>query len=473
MKFTIKSVAVWLLAAVAFVASGAAMATNGYFTHGVGAQSKGMAGTGIGSNAPMGPIMAASNPALAVWQDDDWEIGLSIFSPRRSYTATTSGNLGSFGTFSLGDGSYDSSSEWFPIPYVAKNWILANDNAVSFLFYGRGGMNTDWDDQSQVAYFDPTGQGGVGAPFPGTFGALKGGVDLSQAFLSVSYAGKTSDRFSWGIGPVLAFQVFEANGTASFAGFTKTFADAIAATGQPVPVVNLSNNGHDTSIGWGITAGVWAGLTDTFSVGLAYQSKMSMGEFDDYSDLFAEAGGFDIPSSIKAGASFVANDAVRINFDIEHIAYSDVDSVGNSLTNIFGCFTANPAAFPATDSCLGGPSGAGFGWDDMTVYKLGLDWARDENNSWRFGYSYGEQPIQSVDALFNILAPGVMEQHFTMGWTRKLASGSLLTFSFMYAPEVSVTGPNIFDQTPAAPTTPPQNIELTMDQLEFEVAFQF
>ncbi len=45
-------------------------------------------------------------------------------------------------------------------------------------------------------------------------------------------------------------------------------------------------------------------MSDSVSVGLAYQSKMTMSEFDDYADLFAERGGFDIPSSIKAGLSF-------------------------------------------------------------------------------------------------------------------------------------------------------------------------
>jgi long-chain fatty acid transport protein len=473
MKFTIRNAAAWLLAAVAFAASGAAMATNGYFTHGVGAQSKGMAGTGVGSNANMGPIIAASNPALAVWQGDDWEIGLGIFSPRRRYSTTDSSNLGSFGTFSLGTGSYDSSSEWFPIPYVAKNWKLANDNAVTLLFYGRGGMNTDWDDGNQSAWFDPTGQGGAGVEFPGTFGALKGGVDLSQAFLSVTYAGKTSDRFSWGIGPVIAFQIFEANGVQSFAGFTHTFAEAILATGQPVPITNLSNNGHDTSIGYGLTAGVWGALSDSFSVGLSYQSKLSMDEFSDYSDLFAEDGGFDIPSSIKAGASFLVNDSMRINFDIEHTQFSEVDSVGNPIANIFNCFTANPAAAPDTSGCLGGPAGMGFGWDDMTTYKLGFEFATDDDNTWRFGYSYGEQPIPNSEVLFNILAPAVQEHHITVGWTRAMANGGVLTLSFMYSPEVSITGPNPFDFTPAAPTTPPQNITLEMDQLEFEVSYRF
>jgi long-chain fatty acid transport protein len=336
-------------------------------------------------------------------------------------------------------------------------------------------MNTDWDDLSATAtsgICDPTGQAVLTGPGPFCVG--KAGVDLSQAFLTVNYAGKTSDKFAWGIGPVFAIQMFEANGVASYTPFTQTFADAFLVNGQGAPAPNLSNNGHDSSIGWGLSAGIWAGLSDTVSVGLAYQSKISMGEFDDYADLFAQDGGFDIPSSIKAGISFLASDMLRINFDIEHIAYTDVDSVSNPLANIFsGCFTADPSLFPESSGCLGGPNGGGFGWEDMTAYKLGFEWQRDEANTLRFGYSYGEQPIQSPDVIFNVLAPGVMEDHITFGWTHTLANGKPLTFSLMYAPEVKVTGPNVFDATPAAPTTPPQSIELKMTQFEFEVAYRF
>lgn len=467
MSLRVRKAAASLLALGIFVFSGSAFATNGYFTHGVGAQSKGMAGTGVGSNADMGAIMGASNPALVVFSGEAWEAGLSFFSPRRSYVASSSLANGNGGAFTIGAGEFDSGSEWFPIPYVAKSWKLANDNAVSFLFYGRGGMNTDWDDPNASAtsgLCDPTGQAIVTGPGP--FCAGKAGVDLSQAFLNINYAGMTSDKFAWGIGPVLAFQVFEAKGVASYTPFTQTFADSMANTGQPAPANALTDNGHDTSVGWGIAAGIWAGLSDAVSVGLAYQSKMSMGEFDDYADLFAEDGGFDIPSSIKAGISFVATDALRVNFDVEHVAYSDIDSVGNPLSNFFtGCFIANPAVFPATDSCLGGPTGAGFGWDDMTTYKLGFEWQRDDNNTWRFGYSFGEQPIQSADVVFNILAPGVMEQHITFGWSSKRPSGGLLTMSLMYAPEKTVSGANTFDPT--------QTIDLKMSQFEFEVAYRF
>ena len=209
--------------------SGAATATNGYFTHGVGSESKGLAGSGVGSDAAHGPIIAASNPALAVFAEDNWEVGVSAFSPMRDYEASQSFVQGNFGAFSLGEGKFESGSEWFPVPYVAKNWRLGNDMAMSFLFYGRGGMNTDWDNSDATASFDPDGPPPSGGPAPvmtlaGTFGSGEAGVDLSQAFMSLNFAGKSGDNFAWGIGPVFAVQMFEAKGVGSFAGFTKTFA---------------------------------------------------------------------------------------------------------------------------------------------------------------------------------------------------------------------------------------------------------
>jgi len=473
MRSKIRGAAAGFAAAALFVSSGTALATNGYFTHGVGTQSKGMAGTGVGSNADMGAIMSASNPALGVFVSDQWEAGLSIFSPMRSYVAGPSelnGNLiplpdGNFlPSHTIAPGEIDSGSEWFPIPYVAKNWSLRNDGNITAAFYGRGGMNTDWDDaNSSATSYLCGGNPQAGEPpatGPGPYCAGKAGVDLSQAFIALNYSAMVGDNFAWGIGPVFAVQMFEANGVQTFQVITKT----LATTGDFGQVNSLSNNGHDISYGWGFAGGIWWGLTDRFSVGLAYQSQMSMGEFDDYSDLFAEAGGFDIPSSIKGGLSFVATDALRINFDVDHTTYSEVDSIANPMQNMFGC-PLLPLGGSDVESCLGGGAGAGFGWEDMTTYKVGFEWASSENNVWRFGYSYGEQPIQAADVLFNILAPGVMEQHITFGLTHKRPRGGIWNFSFMYAPENSVTGKSFFDQT--------QDIELKMSQLEFEVSYRF
>jgi long-chain fatty acid transport protein len=482
MNILARQAAVSLFALVALVFSGSALATNGYFTHGVGTQSKGMAGTGVGSNADMGAIMSASNPALGVFVADNWEAGLSFFSPRRSYEAFESQLNGQFlplpgcnpmapdpafclPSHTIDVGKVDSGSEWFPIPYVAKNWSLASGANITAAFYGRGGMNTDWDDPSASAtsYFCGATETGLPASGQGPYCAGKAGVDLSQAFLNINYSKMSGDNFSWGIGPVFAVQAFEANGVATFAPVTNSF---LASGAMTLPTA-LSNNGHDMSFGFGFTGGIWFAMSDTASAGLSYQSKIAMGEFDDYADLFAEDGDFDIPSSIKLGFSFLASDALRINFDIEHTAFGEVDAVGNPMANLFSCPAVPEAARVSTDieSCLGGSNGAGFGWEDMTTYKLGFEWQEDEDNTWRFGFSYGEQPIQSADVLFNVLAPGVMERHITFGLTTRTDNGGEWNFSFMYAPEKSVRGTSAFDPT--------QEIEVSMDQLEFEVAYRF
>ena len=89
MKGKMKKVAAALAATGLFALSTTAMATNGYFTHGVGTESKGMGGAGVGSPENLGGIAAATNPALAVFSDEKWQIGFAVFSPMRSYEAVS------------------------------------------------------------------------------------------------------------------------------------------------------------------------------------------------------------------------------------------------------------------------------------------------------------------------------------------------------------------------------------------------
>ena len=117
------------------------------------------------------------------------------------------------------------------------------------------------------------------------------------------------------------------------------------------------------------------------------------------------------------------------------------------------------------ESCLGGKNGAGFGWDDMTVYKLGMMWTNNEDWTWRLGYSYGEQPIPDTEMTFNILAPAVMEHHFTAGFTLERTRGREFSMAFLYAPDVDLTGPQNFDPT--------QTVTFEMYQWEAEASYRW
>ena len=452
-----RSITLIMAATLTVVASSPAMATNGYFTHGIGAKNKGMAGAGLAS--PSGSIFIANNPAAALFSVGQLDVGAALFSPLRSYSSSESLANGNGGAFTIGPNDLDSDGTLFIIPHIAYTWGLSDKSALGLAFYGRGGMNTEW--KGGDATFDPDGPGPAPVmTLPGTFGAGTAGVDLSQAFLDIAYARKTNDSFTWGASLVIAIQAFEATGVDTFAGFTETF----AASGGTIPPTNLSGNGHNYSTGIGAKVGFQAALGGSANLAASYQSKIGMSEFDDYADLFAEQGGFDIPANAKIGLTFQTSETLSLSIDAEHIWYSSVGSVGNSFGNIFTCPTVNPMS-TITSGCLGGSNGAGFGWDDMTIYKLGVEWNRGSDWTWRAGYSNGSQPISSSEVLFNILAPAVIEDHIAVGFTKENSKGGQLNFSFTYALEGSVRGPNPFDPT--------QTLEIEMDQFEAELSYSW
>ena len=423
-----------------------AMATNGYFADGYGTKNKGLVGGGVA--APQDAMIAATNPAGMVFVGERMDLGLAVFSPSpRSYSATadaagvTDGTVcGANCPFTLGGNataqSIESENDYFLIPHFAYNWMLNTDSSVGVTVYGNGGMNTEY----QGGQAQHNNGAGVAVTTPGTFGAGTAGVNLEQLFINASYA--------WGVSAIVAYQRFEAKGLGAFAGFS-------------TDANNLTDNGTDTSYGFGVKLGIQSEVAPGFKLAASYQSKMDMTEFDKYAGLFAENGDFDIPETWTVGLAWNMAPKMMLTFDVQQINYSGVAAVGNSIN---GLTTACTPGAPATGAgCLGGSNGAGFGWEDMTIYKLGFQWEASSTWTWRAGYSHGEQPIPETEVLFNILAPAVIEDHISFGFTNNMSATSELNFVFTHALNNSVTGANTFN--------PSQNVTLEMSQNEAEVSW--
>jgi long-chain fatty acid transport protein len=99
----------------------------------------------------------------------------------------------------------------------------------------------------------------------------------------------------------------------------------------------------------------------------------------------------------------------------------------------------------------------------MTVYKLGYQKVLSDLWTARCGISYGRQPIPSSEILFNILAPGVQEWHFTLGATKKVGEDGEFSMSMIYSPDKKVSGLN--------PNDPAQSLTIHMHQFNFEIGF--
>jgi len=419
-----------LLGSAAIMAAGLlvtndANATNGYFGHGYSIKNKGMAGAGVA--APLDAMVPSTNPAGLTEVGNRFDLGLTVFSPRREYSVSRNPTSGP-PFFELMGGTVESDSEYFFIPNLGYSYQLNNRTAFGIAVYGNGGMNTDYP---TMTYYDDS--------------SSSTGVDLMQLFIAPTLATKLSYGHSFGVAPIIAAQFFEAKGVTSFAPYSSAPS-------------KLSGNGHDSSYGFGMRVGYLGQLTEQISIGLSYQSKIYMDELDDYAGLFAEQGDFDIPANWTAGIAVKPIPEVTVALDVQRIYYSNINSI------------ANPLLMNLVTDGLGTDNGAGFGWEDMTVFKIGLQWARSDQWTYRFGYSYGDQPIPANEVLFNILAPGVIEQHATFGLTYTFANQSELDFSLMYAfSNDDVTGMNFL----ANPASEPQYITLTMDQWEVGLGYSW
>ncbi|CAG0954053.1 Putative outer membrane protein [Methylophilaceae bacterium] len=368
-----------------------AHATDGYFAHGYGVKSQGAGGVGIA--LPQDALVIAANPAGLAWVGDRLDIGATLFRPIRSAEIE--------GSPAPVNGKYDGSdTKNFLIPELGYSRELNPDVTIGIAAYGNGGMNTDYKD---------------GFPL---FGNTRAGVDLIQLFVTPTIAWKITPDQSIGISLNLAYQRFEAKGL-------QNFANPVFSQSPD----HVTNKGKDSSYGAGLHIGWFGQVTEALSLGAHYQTRTYMSEFDRYKGLFAEQGDFDIPATYGAGFAFKATPALTLAGDVQRIRYSSVDSVGNSLSKLL---TAQ----------LGNSKGAGFGWEDATVYKLGVLYAHNEQLTLRAGYNHVDQPIPGSQTLFNTLAPAVVENHVTLGATWTFANKSALSFSYLHAFEHEVKGTN-------------------------------
>ncbi len=417
----LRLISLFLLSAISLPA----LATNGYFAHGYGIQSRAMGGAGIA--LPQDTLIMATNPAGLSLIEDRFDATAALFSPRRSYEV--SGNPSPPPNAALAPGKVRSDRNYFVLPEMGISKRLNDRITVGAALFGNGGMNTSYS--SHIA---PNG----------TFGAGKTGVDLAQLFITPSVAYQFDNGASIGASAILAYQWFEIKGINSFAGFSTSPS-------------NLSDNGHDYAFGAGVNIGFMLPVGNTVTLGGHYRSKVYMQEFDDYRGLFAEQGDFDVPATATIGVAWKASNAVTLALDVQRIWYGDIDAIGNGILPAFGqCMMGQ------VSSCLGGDNGVGFGWDDITTIKLGAKWEAANDWTWRVGYSVGDQPIPSSEVFFNILAPGVMRKHITAGFTKKFDNGKqAIHFAAMYAPSESVRG---F-------ISPTQSVELEMKQYQLELGW--
>lgn len=440
MRFALKHAAL----AAACMAAFPAHATNGYFLTGSGFRAQGMGGVGIAYGRDS--LSTAANPANAVNTGMRGDLGMGVFNPERHATVGyPAGGTTLFGrTAGLG-GDTESDAKYFLVPEMGFSMPLSESLYVALAVVGNGGMNTTYP----VNFYSYRSSSTAFTPPQDS----KLGIDMNQLLVPISLAYRVNENHSVGASLVLAATRFRAYGLGAFKYFDGQVMDADDITADPE---HLTNNGYDYSYGAGFKLG-WLGefMDDKLTVGLAYASRTYMTKFDKYRGLFAEQGDFDIPENYGIGIAIKPMKNLVIAADVTRINYNKVAAIGNrgpgiapatSTVNTVNGPSINiddPFGLPSvTDSSreTGNDAGMGFGWRNMTVYKLGIQYGVNNRLLLRAGYNYGKSPIPNDQLTFNLLAPATVEHHYSVGFTYRANDNLELTGTYIYVPSNSQSG---------------------------------
>jgi long-chain fatty acid transport protein len=349
-------------------------------------------------------LAPATNPAGIVQVADSVELGLTYFRPDRGATQG--------GVYADANGKAG-----FFIPDFAYKQAISADLAFDLSIFGNGGMNTTYANANPL------------------FGSTPLTMNLEQAFVAPTLAYKLDARNTIGISAILQYQRFRATGLQNF---------------------GIIDPGTDSTFGGGARLGYTGVLNDWLTVGATYQTRIYSGKFKKYSGLFAEQGGFDTPSNYALGFAIKASPTVTWAFDVERIRYSEINSVGNLL---------NAGTFGAG---LGAANGPGFGWQDVTAIKTGIAYEYSPELTLRLGYNHCSQPILSTQTTFNIIAPGVVQDHLTLGATWKYSRNLEFSAFYAHAFEKTVHGAGSF----FGPSSD-ANLRMSQDSVGVSVGWNF
>ena len=455
MKFSKHLIAVATAAAI--LAPATASATTGYFSLAYGAKSRGIAGAATALSQDT--YAAAVNPAGMAQAVGTNDVGVLVFSPVREGETGASGG---------GQIISDSGSNGFIIPSGGFVRKLNDQMTWGMSIYANGGLNTDYDHDVTVQT--------MGGPTPGNLYGYPNqglGVDLAQLVFAPTITYKLNKNHTLGASLLVAYSQFKARGLQGFCGLkqdgscnTMTGAGVGSAAGNK----GLTNQGYDSSWGTGLRVGWQGKLSDNVSVGAAYSTKIYMNEFGKYDKLFAEEGDFDIPANWSIGIAGKVSPKVTVSADIQRIEYGDVKSISNNGPTILG---ANP--FADGQTALGTDNGLGFGWDDVTVFKIGAVYEHNANFTYRFGYAHNTKAFDDDQLAFNILAPATIQDHVTAGFTYRPQGKDTqqVTFTFMHAIEESQSGafPAAFTNGGASPSR--TRLQMYQNAFDFQYSWTY
>jgi long-chain fatty acid transport protein len=382
-------------------------ATNGYQLIGVGAYQKSLGGA-VTAN-PGTAMTAVTNPAGLARIGNRTDFSMEAFMPERSADFTAMGGL-----------EGESAVDMYGVPAIGWTAPIADGSNVYFGggMFGTSGMGVDYASTLMMP----------ASPMPNPDMYWEGYSNLSFWQMAPAMAWNVNSRYSVGVSLNIDYQ--------AVAFKQRVSADTDGNGSAETVMQNFDLSRGASGFGLGLGLGLLYDVTDRVTVGFNYKSKqqfapmefqLGFGDISNGPGNEAPAGTYkldlDFPQQAAIGVAVDATPRLTVSADVKWIEWSD---------------TMDKLA-------VEGPGGMVVpmdpGWEDQTVFAMGLAYALNDKVNLRAGYNYAKSPFGEEQVSYNLILPAIVETHYSAGMDVDLNNHWELAFHFMMVPEKTMSAP--------------------------------
>jgi long-chain fatty acid transport protein len=221
-----------------------------------------------------------------------------------------------------------------------------------------------------------------------------------------------SDRLAVGLGPII---------TAGSVSFNPAFFAPGPKDASGLPTFPAATNARPYW-GGGFQVGLLYELSENWNIGFSYKSPVWQERWHFNSstpDLAPRRIGLQasFPEIFSWGIAYKGIPRTLIDLDLRYIDYANSELFGQKVVD------------------------GGLGWRSVFVAALGTQYQATDRMTLRAGYLYNTNPIPNPVTLFNVQAPGVITNTFTLGASYQLTDDITLSLAWMHGFRNSIEGP--------------------------------
>lgn len=247
---------------------------------------------------------------------------------------------------------------------------------------------------------------------PGNFGL--GPIYANMALLSIkpmaSY--KVSDRLALAFAPVIS------TGTVQF---SPAFFAPGPGDQYGIPTFPSATNSRPFW-GGGFELGLLYELSESWNLGFSYKSPVwqERWSYNSYTpDLSPRqiSTKSEVPSIYSWGVAYKGIDRLLVDVDLRYFDYANASLWGNSLRS------------------------GGLNWNSIFAVATGAQYELSDRVTLRGGYLYNQNPINEVQTLFNVQAPGFVQHSLSLGLSMRMNENIVLSAAWVHGFRNEISGP--------------------------------